>query len=433
MYYSHYRDKLTTPEDAVERIASGATIIHGSTTAEPPALLAAIADRVRRNDLKDIKVFSLLPLKAASETILSPDLADRIHAYAWFVSSGNRGLVQRGLDYFVPNNFHEIPRLCRDFMEIDVTVTTVSPMDKAGFFSFGTVNDYTSTAARHCKTLIVEVNKHMPRVFGDSLLHVSEVDAIVENDVPLVEISPAQSRPDDEIIGRRIAEMIPDGATIQLGIGSIPDAAARYLDGHRDLGIHTEVFCPAMVELITKGVITGRKKSLHPRKHIFTNALGTREMYEFMHENRSIESYPVSHTNDPSVIRQNDNMISINSTIEVDLMGQCNSEYMAGSVFSGSGGQLDYVRGAFHSRGGMSIIAFRSTVKDGAISRVIPNLDEQAAVTVPRMDTHYLITEHGMTMLKGKSTRERALGIISLAHPRFRDDLLKEAEKRHLI
>lgn len=433
MYYSHYRDKLTTPEKAVARISSGATIVHGSTTAEPPALLAAIADRLRHNDLKDITVFSLRPLKAACETLLSPDLADRIHAYTWFVSSGNRDLVHRGLDYFVPNNFHEIPRLCRDFMEIDVTVTTVSPMDQAGFFSFGTVNDYTSTAARHCKTLIVEVNKHMPRVFGDSLLHISEVDAIVENDLPLVEESPAQSRPEDEIIGRRIAEMIPDGATLQLGIGSIPDAAARYLEGHKDLGIHTEVFCPAMVDLISKGVITGRKKSIHTGKHVFTNALGTRDMYEFMHDNPSLESYPVSYTNDPSVIRQNDTMISINSTIEVDLMGQCNSEYLAGSVFSGSGGQLDYVRGAFHSRGGMSIIAFRSTAKDGAISRVVPNLEEQAAVTVPRMDTHYLITEHGTTMLKGKSTRDRALGIISLAHPRFRDDLLKQAEKRHLL
>ncbi|MEJ2717674.1 MAG: acetyl-CoA hydrolase/transferase C-terminal domain-containing protein [Deltaproteobacteria bacterium] len=433
MYDAHYRKKLTTPENAVERISSGATIVHGSTTAEPPALLAAIADRVRSHDLKDIRVFSLLPLKTACDTILSPDIADWVHAYAWFVSSGDRSLVQRGLDYFVPNNFHEIPRLCRDFMEIDVTVTTVSPMDKAGFFSFGTVNDYTSTAARHCKTLIVEVNKHMPRVFGDSLLHISEVDAIIENDVPLVEISPGQSRPEDEIIGRRIAEMVPDGATIQLGIGSIPDAAARYLDGHKDLGIHTELFCPAMMALITSGVITGRKKTIHPRKHVFTNALGTRQMYEFLHDNPSIESYPVSYTNDPSVIRQNDNMISINSTIEVDLLGQCNSEYLAGSEFSGTGGQLDYVRGAFHSRGGASIIAFRSTVKDGSISRIIPNLEQRATVTVPRMDTHYLITEHGVTLLKGKSTRERALGIIGIAHPSFRDDLLKEAEKMHLV
>jgi itaconate CoA-transferase len=213
----------------------------------------------------------------------------------------------------VPNEFHQIPRLIRDFMEVDVTITTVSPMDQAGFFSFGTVNDYISTAARHGKQLIVEVNPQMPRVFGDSLLHVSEVDAIVENDVPLLEVMPAPPKPEAETVGRLIAEMIPDGATLQLGIGGIPNAVCRYLDGHKDLGIHTELMCPGMVHLIKKGAITGRLKTLHPRKHVFTNAIGDREMYEFMHDNPSMESYPVSYTNAPEIIAQNDRMISITS------------------------------------------------------------------------------------------------------------------------
>jgi itaconate CoA-transferase len=200
-----------------------------------------------------------------------------------------------------------------------------------------------------------------------------------------------------------------------------------------DLGIHSELFCPGMAHLIRKGVITGRKKNLHPRKHVFTNALGDKDMFEFMNDNPSMESYPVSYVNDPHVIAQNNHMISINSTIEVDLLGQCNSEHLGGFEFSGTGGQLDFVRGAFNARGGKSIIAFYSTAQEGETSRVVPRLQSGTVVTTPRMDTHFLVTEYGAVNLKGQSTRERALNIISIAHPRFRDDLLKEAEKMQLI
>ncbi len=433
IYSSEYRRKLTSPEEAVAKIAPGATLVHGMVSGEPPALLAAIAQRVRAGGLEDLKVFSLLPMEHAAKTILAPDLLGKIHPFCWFLTAFDRDLVKAGLNYFVPNEFHQIPRLCREFMEIDVTVTTVSPMDKAGFFSFGTVNDYISTAARHCGQLLVEVNPHMPRVFGDSLLHVSEVDAIVENAMPLLEVTPAPPKPEAETIGRLIAEMIPDGATLQLGIGGIPNAVCLFLENHRDLGIHTELMCPGMVHLIKKGAITGRQKTLHPRKHVFTNAIGDREMYAFMHDNPSMESYPVSYTNAPEIIAQNDRMISINSTIEVDLLGQCNSEYLGGSEFSGTGGQLDYVRGAFNSKEGKSIIAFYATAHNGEVSRVVPRFEGGTVITTPRMDTHYLATEYGVVNLKGKSTRERALDIISLAHPRFRDDLLKEAHNLRLL
>ena len=318
-------------------------------------------------------------------------------------------------------------------MEIDVCVTTVSPMDKSGFFSFGTVNDYTSTAARCSKTLIVEVNENMPRVFGDSLLHVTEVDAIVENHIPIIEIASSGVKAEDQLIGRAIAEMVPHGATLQLGFGGIPNTVAQYLRDHKDLGIHSELMCPGMVDLIKQGVITGRKKNLHPLKHVFTNAFGTKELYDFIHDNPSMESYPVSYTNDPAVIRENDNMVSINATIEVDLTGQCNSEYLQGAQYSGTGGQLDFVRGAYHSKGGKSIIAFRSTAKDGTVSKIVPRLGPGTVVTVPRMDTHFLVTEHGVVNLKGKSTRERAEAIIGLAHPRFRDDLQEEAVRLQLL
>ena len=433
IYGSQYRQKLTTAQKAVERIEDGSTIVHGLTIAEPPALLAAIADRARSGDLKNISIFSLFPLQHAAKTVLAPDLSDCIQAYSWFVSASDRALVKVGLNYFVPNYFHQIPRLCRDFMDIDVTITTVSPMDKTGYFSFGTANDFTSTAARHCKMLMVEVNENMPRVFGDSLLHISEVDAIVENHVPLQEMTPQEPKPEDEIIGRYIAEMVPDGATIQLGYGGIPNAVAYSLMGHQDLGIHTEVFCPSMVDLIEKGVVTGQRKTLHPRKNVFTVAQGITRMYEFMNDNPSMESYPVSHTNDPAVIAQNDSMISINSILEVDLTGQCNAEFLAGSQFTGTGGQLDFVRGAFNSRGGKSILALYATAKKGEISRVVPRFATGTVVTTPRMDTHYVVTEYGVVNLKGKSTRERALDIISIAHPKFRDDLLREAENMYLI
>lgn len=432
-YVSEYRRKLTTAEKAVERIESGVTITHGLASAEPPMLLAAIADRARAGGLKDIKVFSMLPQQHAIETVLAPDLSDCIQAYSWFVSGAERHRVKVGLSYFVPNYFHQLPKIIRDFMHIDVTVTTVSPMDKAGYFTFGAVNDYTSTAARNCKTLIVEVNENMPRVFGDSLLHISEVDAVVENSVPLMELTPPKAKPEDEIIGRYVSEMVPDGATLQLGIGGIPNAVAYHLKDHKDLGIHTELFCSSMVDLIEAAVVTGRRKTIHPRKNVFTNAWGTKKMYDFINDNPSMESYPVSYTNDPAVIAQNEHFVSINSILEVDLLGQCNAESLAGSQFSGTGGQLDFVRGAFNSHGGKSILAFYSTASNGEVSRVVPRLGAGSVVTTPRMDTHYLVTEYGAVNLKGKSTRERALDIISIAHPKFRDNLLHEAENMYLI
>ncbi|MFA5066218.1 MAG: acetyl-CoA hydrolase/transferase C-terminal domain-containing protein [Dehalococcoidia bacterium] len=430
---SEYRRKLTTPERAVSGIKNGSTLVHGLAAAEPPALMRAIADRLRAGDLYDLKVHSLLPTGNVSKSLLSPDLSDCVQAFSWFVSKSSRSAVKVGLNYYVPNHFHQVPRLMRENLDIDVTITMVSPMDKSGFFSFGTANDYTSTVARCCKRLIVEVNKNQPRVFGDSLLHVSEVDAIVEHTSPLIEFKWPGPRPEDDAIGSLVADLVPDGATLQLGFGGLPNVIAMKLINHKDLGVHTEVFGPAMVELIKKGVVTGRRKNMHTGKHVFTVAEGTRLMYRFMHDNPSMESYPVSYTNDPAVIARNDNMISINSIIQVDLLGQCNAESLGGSQYSGTGGQLDYVRGAYNSRGGKSILAFYSTAKSGQVSRVVPRLGSGAVITTPRMDVHYLVTEYGVVNLKGRSTRDRALDIIGIAHPRFRESLLREAENMYLL
>jgi itaconate CoA-transferase len=230
-----------------------------------------------------------------------------------------------------------------------------------------------------------------------------------------------------------IAEMVPDGATLQLGIGSLPNAVTKYLENHKGLGIHTEVFGTGMVHLIKKGVVTGERKTLHPGKHVFTVAQGDQEMLEFMDDNPAMVSYPCSYTNKPSVIAQNDRMISINSVLQVDLLGQCNAEYLAGHQHSGTGGQLDFVRGAFDSKEGKSILTFYSTAHHGEVSRVVDRFDPGAMITTPRMDTHFLVTEFGVVNMKGKSTKDRALAIIGLAHPKFREELLRCAEDMYLL
>lgn len=432
-YAAVYREKLITAEDAVASFADGGLLIYGTGQAEPPALLWAFANRLREGDLKKLRIFSSFALQTAMDSVLALDLSDAVERCSGFVGSGERGLVQVGLNYYLPNHLHQLPRLIREHMAVDVCATTVSPMDRAGYFTFGVANDFISTAARCAKRLFVEVNEYMPRVHGDSRIHISEVSAVVENHAPLCEIARSTPGPVDNIIGQTIADMVPDGATIQIGIGELPAAVCAFLRNRKDLGIHTEFLCAPMVDLIKAGAVTGAKKTLHPRRHLFTVALGDPEMLDFMHDNPAFESYPVSYTNHPAVIAQNDNMMSINSVIEVDLSGQCNAEFLGGHQFSGSGGQLDFVRGAYDSKGGKSILAFHSTAKNGTVSRIVPRLSENAIVTTPRNDTHYLVTEFGIANLKGKSTRDRALAIIDLAHPTFRDELLRAAEDMYLM
>jgi len=346
-----YGEKLTTADEAVAPVRDGSLLVHGMALAEPPALLWAFANRLRTGDLRTLRVFSGPANPCAMDTVLAIDLADRVERCSSFVGTADRGMVQVGLNYYLPNHFYQLPRLIAEDMEVDVVATTVSPMDRAGFFTFGTSNDFISSAARAAKRLIVEVNEHMPRVHGDSRLHISEVSAVVEHHVPLPEMPRSEPSAVEVAIARTIAGLVPDGATIQLGIGTVPNAVCAFLAGHRDLGIHTELFCQGMVDLIRAGVVTGARKTLHPGKHVFTIAGGDRELLDFIHDNPAVESYPVSYTNHPAVIARNDNMVSINAVLEVDLLGQANAEVLRGQQFSGSGGQLDFVRGAFDARG----------------------------------------------------------------------------------
>jgi itaconate CoA-transferase len=438
-FTSLYQSKLTTPADAVARIASGAILSMGMAMNEPPALLKALAERAAAGKVNDLKVYYFESTRIAGETILRYELSDRIHPYCMFITEVERALIKRGEQdggrkvlTYVPSNFHQSPRLLTEYVGIDTFLVTVSPMDRHGYFTLGTGNDYSSKVARAAKHLIVEVNDQMPRVYGSlAQLHVSEVEAIVENNVPLLELPVRASGPEDAAIGKMVAEMVPDGACLQMGVGALPDLVCSYLRGQKDLGIHTEALCPGMIELIEGGVVTNRRKRLNPEKTVFTFAMGQKAMYDFLDDNPSVESHPVDYVNDPHIISQNDNVISINAALQIDLTGAVNAEHMLGHQYSATGGQLDFVRGAYASRGGKSMIACHSTAAKGKASRIIDRLE--GPVTTPRMDTHIVVTEFGWADLKGKSSTERAKALIALAHPEFQAGLAAAAREMHLI
>jgi itaconate CoA-transferase len=434
-----YQSKRTTPQDAVAAIPSGSKLSMGMAMTEPPALLGALADRAAAGLVGDLKLYYFEATSIAGNSVLRYELVDRIRPYCMFVAAVDRALINAALAddgrkvlNFVPNNFHETPRLLSDEIGIDVFLVTVSPMDRHGYFSFGLGNDYSTKVARAAKRLIVEVNENMPRVNGvGAALHVTEVDAIVENHVPLLELPKRQAHPEDATISKIIAELVPNRACLQIGVGALPDLVCAGLKGHHDLGIHTEALNPGLVDLIQAGAVTNRCKAIDFGTSVFTFAMGNKAMYDFIDGNPAVESRPVDYVNDPQRIAQNDNVVSINSTLQIDLTGACNSEHMMGHQFSATGGQLDFVRGAYASKGGKSLIATASTAAHGKVSKIVAKLD--GPVTTPRIDTHIIVTEFGSTNLKGLSSTERAKALIGLAHPNFRDELTEGAKKMFLI
>jgi itaconate CoA-transferase len=428
-WHEAYKGKLKSPEEAVALIADGASIVQPIIAGEPPAILGAIAGAARAGRFTSLTMRALLPFVATKATVLQPEVNEVIRWESLFLGGADRDAVKEGRAGYTPNYFHQVPRLLSEFIPVDVAIATVSPMDRHGYMSLGVSVDYTAVASRVAKTLLLEVNEHMPRIHGRSFIHISEATAVVEHHAPLPELPTPAKRPEDEAIGRQIAEQVPDGATIQLGIGGVPNAVAQYLRGHQELGIHSEMFTDSMVDLIEDGVATGVRKTLHPQKAVFTFAAGSERMYRYLDDNPYCETHSVSYTNNPDVIARNNDLISVNAIIEVDLTGQCCSESFGPVQFSGTGGQADFVRGAFNSPGGKSFLAFYSTAKSGEVSRVVPTLTPGAAVTTPRQDVHYLVSEHGTALLKGKSVPERAQAIIGLAHPKFRDWLTDEARK----
>lgn len=421
-----YENKRTTAAEAVAAIPDGAFVLQGNAVGEPEGALAAIGERARAGGFGRVRMASLLPMKHSAAHLFTPEVAGVIDWVSLFASGADRAAVQCGSAEFMPVQFHQVPRVIRDYLDVDVAIIAVSRIDDRGYMSLGVNVDTNLAAIEKATYVIAEVNQNMPRVHGSGWVHVSEVDAIIEHDAPMIELPVPPERPEDGAMGKMISEMIPNGATIQLGIGGVPNAVARSLMEHRDLGIHTEMFVDAMVDLIEAGVANGSRKKTHVGKAVYAFAAGSNKMYEFLDDNPGIEAHPVDYTNHPSNIAKNDGLISVNSTIEIDLTGQCCSESIGAGQFSGTGGQLDFVRGAFDA-GGKSIIAFYSTAKGGEVSRVVSKLTPGAVVTTPRTDVHYVVSEYGSARLKGRSTRERAKALISLAHPKFREGLEREA------
>lgn len=432
-----FEAKRTSADHAMEIVQSGENISMGMALGEPPAILQALSDRIKKAKLSDLKLWYFHSMPEAAQTVLTYERMDQITPHCMFMGPIERELVKRGeadgrkVVNFVPVAFSDAPKLLSEHVKIDTFVTTVSPMDRHGYFSFGANNDYASTAARAARRTIVEINQYMPRVFGDSMIHVSEVDAIVENHLPLFEMPERPPSKAEEKIGALVANLIPDGACLQMGIGAIPNVVCQHLKSRRDLGIHTELLSPGLVDLIDCGAVNNRCKKTFPGRTVFTFALGNRRMYDLIHDNPSINSHPVDIVNDPRHIAKNDTVVSVNATLQVDLTGACNSEALGQRQYSGSGGQLDFVRGARRSKNGRSIIATCSTAKDGDVSAIVPELT--GAVTTPRNDVDTIVTEYGCARLIGLSAEERARALIQLAHPNHRAQLTKQAELLRLI
>lgn len=422
-----YRDRVMAPDAAAALIPDGARICMALGVAQPPALLEAMARRAAAGGIVDASLYYLLSTAIAGQSVLRRELNDRLRPMSLFHSG-----VERALDIeaaklgasaidLIPVAFSRVPRMLCDEIGVDTLVTQVAPMDANGEFSLGTNIDYAYGVARRCKRVIVEVNHHMPRTRGASTIPLSAVTAIVEHDRPLTQIPSVPRRPTDDAIGEIIASLIEDGDCLQMGIGAVPEAVCAALRNHRHLGIHSELMAPGLAELMRTGVVDNSRKTLHRGKTIFTFAMGDQSFYDFLDDNPDMEGHPVDYVNDPAVIARNANMVSVNATLEVDLQGACNSEVMNGRQYSAAGGQLDFVRGASAAPGGKSIIACHSTAANGSVSRIVRSLS--GPVTTPRNDVHIVVTEYGAVDLRGKSVRERAEALISIAHPRFRDEL----------
>ncbi|MDK0734680.1 acetyl-CoA hydrolase/transferase C-terminal domain-containing protein [Clostridium perfringens] len=415
-----YNSKKVTAREAISKIHSNSRIVTGHAVAEPKILLDELV--LNYKNFQNLEILHLVSLGKGDYA--KKEMQGHIKHNALFVNANTRKAVQSGLADYTPTFFFEIPRLFKkDYLQIDVCMLQLSPPDKHGYCSYGTSCDYTKAASECAKLVIAEINPNMPRVLGDNFIHISNIDYIVEVDYPLPELKSKPINDVEKAIGENCAKLIENGSTLQLGIGSIPDAVLMFLHDKKDLGIHSEMVSDGIVDLFNEGIINNKQKSLHQNKIVLTFMMGTKKLYDFVNDNPVIEMHPVDYVNHPVVVSKNNKMVSINSCLQVDLFGQVNSESIDGKQFSGVGGQVDYVRGAGMSKDGKSIIAMPSTASKGAISRIVPKLDSGASVTTSRNDIHYIVTEYGIADLRGKTLKERAKALISIAHPKFRNEL----------
>ena len=423
----HYNAHKMSAQAAVDLIKSGDRVVIGHAVGEPGLLLDAMVEN--REAYRDVEIVHMVFMGKGE--YCNPGMEQYFRHNSLFVGGPARQALIDGRADYTPCYFSEIPSLFQNgALSVDVALVQVSPPDHAGYCSLGVSVDYTVTAVKCAKTVIAQVNKHMPRTLGDSFVHVSELDAIVELDAPIIELNPAEITEVEARIGENCAELIEDGSTLQLGIGSLPDAVLHALKEKKDLGIHSEMISDGAVDLVESGVINCSKKTLHNGKIVVSFLMGTKKLYDFAHDNPMLYMAPVEYVNDPYVIRQNHKMVSINSCVQVDLLGQVCSESVGLRQISAVGGQVDFVRGANMAPGGKSIIAMPSTATGGKISKIVPFLDPGAAVTTGRNDVSYIVTEYGAASLKGKTLRARAKALIHIAHPDFRASLEEEFESR---
>ncbi|MCL1990870.1 MAG: 4-hydroxybutyrate CoA-transferase [Defluviitaleaceae bacterium] len=421
-----YQEKLTTADEAVKRIKSGDRVVMGIGAGVSATLNEALINN--HAAYQNVEIVNILPI--IKTDYLKHELASHFHTNSLFVHNPSRKLVNEGIGDYTPCFLYQTPELWTGELPVDVAFIQISKPDKHGYCSYGIGVDYTKSAADQAKLVIAHVNDQMPRTHGDSFIHVSELDVIVEHSEPLL-APPTQPIGELETaIGKHCASLIQDGDCLQLGYGKIPDAVLSFLTDRKDLGIHTEMFSDGVVDLVNAGVINNSKKNFNPGKIISAFLLGTQKLYDFVDDNPSVLMYPVTYTNDPYIAGQNDNLVSINGCIQVDLLGQVASDTMGMQQFSGVGGQVDFVRAAAISKGGRSILAMPATAKGDTISRIVPFLDHGAAVTTSRQDVHYIVTEFGVANLKHKTLKERARALINIAHPKFHDELKAAFEQR---
>ena len=424
-----YQQKRMAAADAVSLVRDGDAVVVPTAVGEPPALLHALSER--RHTLRNVAVSQILPLRKFA--YIDPETRAHIRHDAYFFSGATRPGGHAGWVDYIPAYFSELPMLIdRGLSPADVVVSMASPMDEHGYFSLSLAPDYTMAAVRRARVVLLEVNPNVPFANGDCLVHISQVSGLVESDEELFEVGLPQIGPVQEAIGKHVADLIDDGATLQIGYGGIPDAVVMQLQHKRDLGIHTEMIGDGILSLIESGAVTNRKKTFMPGKTIATFALGSRRLYRTLHRNPAIEMHPVDFTNDPYIAARNDNLCAINATLQIDLLGQCGSESLGHLPYSGTGGQVDFVRAANRSKGGKAFIVLPSTAKDGAVSRIAPVLSPGTHVTTSKNDINYVVTEYGVAQLRGKTAKQRAEALIGIAHPDFRAELREAARRLNL-
>jgi acyl-CoA hydrolase len=427
MSWEHaYTKKLRTADEALGCVKSGMRVYIQPGCAEPETLVEALIRRAP--EVHDVEIVHMMTMGAAP--YVDPEMAGHFRHNAVFIGSNVRDAINEGRADYTPIYLSEIEELFETgAMPIDVALIEVSPPDSHGFCSFGVGVDTTLTAAKCARHVVAQVNNYMPRTYGDSFIHVSDIDAVVESSRPLCELKKPVVTDMHVAIARNVAGLIEDGAVLQTGIGGIPDAVLPFLMDRKDLAVHSELISDGVIPLIEAGVITGARKNYKPRKIIAGFALGTKSMFDFVDNNPIFEFHPTAYTNDPVLIARNDNMVAINSALQIDLTGQVCSDSIGNQFFSGIGGQVDFLRGASRSKGGKPIIAVSSTAKNDTISRIVPILSPGAGVVTSRGLVRYVVTEHGVAYLHGKSIRERAKALIEIAHPNFRDELYEYCEE----